>query len=107
VTERALSSEGRLSPSALGDVIRQRQQMLQFCYTEFGLKADTTLSGQIILRVVVQPDGTASDVTVPRHSWSGHAADLVESCLHDRVLHWLFPTAQRASTHEIQLIFGR
>jgi len=91
----------------LGDVIRQRQQLLQYCYTEFGLKTDATLSGQIVVRIVIQPDGTVSDVTVPRHSWSGHAADLVESCLHDRVLRWQFPTAQRASTHEIQLIFGR
>ncbi len=107
VAERALSTEGRLPPSVLGDVVRQRQQLLQFCYTEFGLRKDPSLAGQIQVRLVIQQEGTVSEVTVPQHHWSGHGADQVESCIRERVLHWQFPAAQRASTHEIQLIFGR
>ncbi len=107
IAEKALSTEGRLPPSVLGDVIRQRQQLLQFCYTEFGLRKDPALAGQIQVRMVIQSDGTVSEVTVPSHHWSGHGSDQVESCIRERVLHWQFPTAQRASTHEIQLIFGR
>jgi hypothetical protein len=107
VAEKALNTGGRLPPSVLGDVIRQRQQLLQYCYTEFGLHADTTLAGQIVVRLVIQQDGTVSDVTVPRHNWTGRGAEHVESCIRERVLHWQFPAAQRASTHEIQLIFGR
>ena len=107
IAEKALSSEGRLPPSVLGDIVRQRQQLLQYCYTEFGLRADAALAGQIVVRMVIQQDGTVSEVTVPHHSWTGHGADHVESCIRDRVLHWQFPAAQRASTHEIQLIFGR
>lgn len=107
VAEKALNSEGRLSPAVLGDVIRQRQQLLQYCYTEFGLRGDAALAGQIVVRLVIQQDGTVSEVTVPQHHWSGHGADKVESCIRDRVLLWEFPAAQRASTHEIQLIFGR
>ncbi len=107
VAEKALSSEGRLSPAVLGDVIRQRQQLLQYCYTEFGLHADAALAGQIVVRLVIQQDGTVSEVTIAQHHWSGHGADKVEACIQDRVMLWEFPTAQRASTHEIQLIFGR
>ncbi len=107
IAETALSTEGRLPPSVLGDVIRQRQQLLQFCYTEFGLRKDPALAGQIQVRMVIQSDGTVSEVTVPQHHWSGHGSDQVESCIRERVLHWQFPTAQRGSTHEIQLIFGR
>jgi hypothetical protein len=59
------------------------------------------------VRMVIQQDGTVSEVTVPQHHWSGHGADQVESCIRERVLHWRFPAAERASTHEIQLIFGR
>jgi hypothetical protein len=107
VAEKALSSEGRLSPAVLGDVIRQRQQLLQYCYTELGLRADAALAGQIVVRLVIQQDGTVSEVTIAQHHWSGHGADKVEACIQDRVMLWEFPTAQRASTHEIQLIFGR
>jgi hypothetical protein len=107
VAEKALTTGGRLPPSVLGDAIRQRQQLLQFCYTEFGLRKDPTLAGQIQVRLVIQRDGRVSEVTVRQHHWSGRGADQVESCIHDRVLHWQFPEAQRASTHEIQLIFGR
>jgi hypothetical protein len=107
VAERALSTGGRLPPSALGDAIRQRQQLLQFCYTEYGLHVDPNLAGQIVVRIVIQQSGTVSDVSIAHHSWSGHAADQVESCIRKRVATWQFPSAERASTHEIQLIFGR
>src|SRR6185437_10881111 len=107
IAERALSSAGRLPPSVLGDMLRQREQLLQYCYTAFGLKVDHALAGQIVARIVIQQDGSVSDVSVARRSWSGRGADAVESCVRDRVSRWQFPAAQRASTHEIQLIFGR
>jgi outer membrane biosynthesis protein TonB len=106
VTEKALSSAGRLPPAVLGDILRQREQLLQYCYTAFGLRVDRSLAGQIVVRIVIGEEGTVSNVSVSRRSWSGRGADAVESCIRDRVSAWQFPTAQRASTHEIQLIFG-
>ena len=107
IAERALTTAGRLAPSALGDALRQREQLLQFCYTEYGLRVDPNLAGQIVVRIVIQQTGTVSDVTIAHRSWSGRAADEVESCIRKRVASWQFPSAERASTHEIQLIFGR
>lgn len=107
MAEKALNTNGRLAPSVLGDIIRQRQQLLQYCYTEFGLRSDPALAGQIIVRLVIEQAGVVSAVTIPQHSWSGRGAERVEACIRQRILEWQFPAAERASTHEIQLIFGR
>jgi hypothetical protein len=107
VTEKALTTAGRLPAAALGDAIRQKQQLLQFCYTEYGLHADPTLAGQVVVRIAIQETGIVSDVSIARRSWSGAAADKVEACLRERLATWQFPIADRASVHEIRLIFGR
>jgi len=91
----------------VGNLVRQWQPELMYCYTEYGLRPHPELAGAVRVGVTLTPDGAVSHAAIVRRSWSGAGAADVESCIRTRVSAWRFPPASIASTHEFPLSFQR
>ena len=103
----AIAPEIPLAPSPLRDAADREQSVSQFCYREFGLKSDPTLSGNVGMVVTVGQNGI-SGVRVGRSAWSSRAAGTqVNTCLNERLrTAWkLAPGAVRPGTYQLQLSF--
>jgi outer membrane biosynthesis protein TonB len=78
-----------------------------YCFTEFGLRDHPDLSGTVVVRVNLAPDGRVRRVAVARHTWTGTGATTVEACIRSRVATWYFPPAAAGSVHDFTLDFAR
>jgi hypothetical protein len=91
----------------VGNLVRQWQPELMYCYTEYGLRTHPTLSGSMIVRVVLLPNGSVEHTAFARRVWSGEGGEDVEACIRLRIAEWHFPPAAAGSAHDITLNFSR
>lgn len=106
-TTDANALAGRLAPAAIGDYARKRQPLLAYCYTRFGLSADSSLTGRLSMRVALSADGDVMHTEVANRHWWGRGGDGVESCVRERVSLWRFPPAPHAGTYEFGVYFNK
>jgi hypothetical protein len=71
------------APPALVAAVSREQSFTQFCYQEFGQKADPTLRGGVAMVVTVSAEGI-SEARVENDSWTSDAGAAVNRCLNDR-----------------------
>lgn len=96
------------APGALMDAVEREQSVTKFCFTEFGQKADPSLSGNVAMVVTVGNDGI-TNATVGDSRWSGGAAGrAVNNCLNQKAKQaWkLAPGAVKPGKYVVQLSFS-
>ncbi|HSJ65112.1 MAG TPA: hypothetical protein VK922_14565 [Gemmatimonadaceae bacterium] len=71
------------APPPLMEAVSREQSFTQFCYQEFGQKADPTLRGGVAVVVTVGADGI-TDARVENDSWTSSAGAAVNRCLNER-----------------------
>lgn len=72
------------APEPLMEAVRREQSATQFCYNEFGLKADPNLRGNVVMLVTVGQSGITS-ARVGNSIWSpASAGRAVNSCLNEK-----------------------
>jgi hypothetical protein len=93
----------------LGSFVRGRQQQLQFCYQEFGLKVNPNLAGTVGVAVRLTNSGSVTDANISSRTWSGPGSSEVESCIRQKVRGWRFPATERGSegTYGFSFSFSR
>ncbi|HEX6534574.1 MAG TPA: AgmX/PglI C-terminal domain-containing protein [Gemmatimonadaceae bacterium] len=102
-----VGSAGR-NVSDLGNYVRSRQSQLQFCYEEYGLKANPNLAGTIGVAVTLTGAGDVTGVDITKRSWSGAGATEAESCIRQRIRSWHFPpSSQGGGTYSFSFIFSK
>lgn len=72
------------APAALMAAVEREEALSRFCYQEFGLKADPTLSGGVSMVVTVSSRGSISGVRVGADNWSSRAGKAVNQCLSEK-----------------------
>lgn len=96
------------SVSELGSFVRGRQSQLQFCYEEYGLKANPGLAGTVTLAITLTGAGDVTGAEVERRSWAGAGVAAVESCIRSRVLGWKFPASPLGGgTYRFSFVFSK
>jgi hypothetical protein len=71
------------APPALMEAVAREQSFTQFCYQEFGQKADPTLRGGVAMVVTVGSSGI-TEARVENDSWTSGAGSAVNRCLNER-----------------------
>ena len=71
------------APPALLAAVSREQSFTQFCYQEFGQKADPTLRGGVAMVVTVASQGI-TEARVENDSWTSSAGSAVNRCLNER-----------------------
>ena len=96
------------APAALMEAVQRETSVTQFCYVEFGQKADPRLAGNVAMVVTVGNDGI-TNATVGDSNWRGTSAAgrAVNSCLNQKAkLAWkLSPGAVKPGRYVVQLSF--
>ena len=95
------------APPALNAAVERGQAATQFCYQEFGLKADPSLRGGVAMLVTVA-GGTVTKTTVGASNWSSGAAGReVNRCLTERMKSaWKVSEGEvKAGTYSVPLTF--
>ncbi len=95
-----------LDDETVGNLVRQWQPELIYCYTEFGLRQHPTLTGHLVVRIALSPDGSVGHSVIVRREWSGDGAAGAEACIQSRAAAWRFPPAAAGSVHEFALVFS-
>jgi hypothetical protein len=100
---------GDSSPLRAEAFVRGRESQLRFCYAEYGLAVDSTLTGFVELSAVVGPDGSANSVTARAVSegWRGSAAEAVATCLRAKLAAWRWPPPRTRTRYTITAGFAR
>jgi hypothetical protein len=95
------------APTQLVDAVEREQSATRFCYTEFGQKADPTLSGNVAMVVTVGNSGI-TDARVGDAKWTGTAGRAVNRCLDQKAKQaWnLAPGAVKPGRYVVQLSFS-
>jgi hypothetical protein len=95
------------APTPLVDAVQREQSATRFCYTEFGQKADPTLSGNVAMVVTVGNTGI-TDARVGDAKWTGSAGRAVNRCLDQKAKQaWnLAPGAVKPGHYVVQLSFS-
>jgi hypothetical protein len=85
------TSAGR-DTAALAEWARSRAPQLRFCFTEYGLKVDSTLAGRLRVWARTDAAGQVSETTSKGSgpSWRSPAAQEVEHCAGERVRSWRY-----------------
>jgi hypothetical protein len=85
------TSAGR-DTAALGEWARSRAPQLRFCFTEYGLKADSTLAGRLRVWARTDSAGQVTETTSKGsgRAWRGPRAQEVERCASERVRSWRY-----------------
>lgn len=81
---------GALDARLIYKIVRQHKNELRACY-ERGLSRDSALSGEVVTRWMVSPDGGVSHVSIAS---STMADEGVERCIKNSIERWRFPGAQ-------------
>ena len=94
------------APPALREAVEREQAFTQFCYQEFGQKADPTLRGGVAMIVAVGSNGVTG-VAVGNSRWSSRSGGRVNSCVVDKARDaWkLAPGAVKPGRYIVQLAF--
>ena len=95
------------APAPLAEAAARERTVSEFCYTEFGLKADPSLSGNVGMVVTVGQNGITG-ARVGRSNWSSTSiGNSVNACLNEKIKSaWkLTPGAVRPGTYQLQLRF--
>jgi hypothetical protein len=95
------------APSALMEAVEREQAFSRFCFTEYGQKADPSLTGGVAMVVTVGAGGI-TDAKVGDARWSSSAAGrAVNRCLNERAKQaWRLPAgAVRPGQYVVQLAF--
>ena len=71
------------APEALMAAVEREESLSRFCYQEFGLKADPTLSGGVSMVVTVSSRGITG-VRVGADNWTSRAGKAVNQCLSEK-----------------------
>ncbi len=71
------------APEALMDAVRREQAFTQFCYQEFGQKADPQLRGGVAVVVTVGSSGVTA-ARVANDSWTSSSGNAVNRCLNEK-----------------------
>jgi hypothetical protein len=77
-----------------------------YCYTQFGLREHTTLTGALVVRLALSPSGNVGRSVIGSRTWSGEGGPDVESCIRSRIAAWRFPPARAGSIHTFSLEFA-
>lgn len=105
----AASANVPAAPGALMDAVEREQSVTRFCFTEFGQKADPTLSGNVAMVVTVGNEGI-TNATVGDARWRGTSAAgrAVNNCLNQKAKQaWkLAPGAVKPGRYVVQLSFS-
>ncbi|HEY2898638.1 MAG TPA: AgmX/PglI C-terminal domain-containing protein [Gemmatimonadaceae bacterium] len=92
----------------LGDYVRGRNSQLQFCYSEYGLKANPQLAGSVAVAVTLTSEGSVTGVDITKHTWSGPGSAEAESCIKQRISGWKFPSSEHGGgTYSFSFSFSR
>ena len=72
--------------------VTSREPQLRFCYSEYGLKSDSSLRGELTIELVADTSRRAERIGIVARGagWRGQVAPGVEACLIDRVRGWRF-----------------
>ena len=89
-TVRRANIVGSLDSRLIYKVVYQHRGELKACY-ERGLSRDRSLSGEIVMRWMVNPDGTVSYVSVASSAMNDQS---VEGCITNSISRWRFPVVQ-------------
>ncbi len=89
-----LEVEGTMNREALTDVVNQNASQLRDCY-ERGLSRKPTLSGKVVVQLMVNLEGRATNVGIEESSLSDTG---VERCIVSRIGNWIFPKPKGGTT---------
>jgi hypothetical protein len=95
------------APAALMDAVQRQQSTTQFCFQEFGQKADPTLRGNVAMLVSVGSSGI-TETHVANSNWTGKGAGAaVNNCLSQKAkAAWkIAPGAVKPGRYVVQLSF--
>ena len=88
------------------NLVGQWRPDLMYCYTQFGLREHTTLTGALVVRLALSPSGNVGRSVIGSRKWSGEGGPDVESCIRSRIAGWRFPPARAGSIHTFSLEFA-
>ena len=80
--------------SNLGTIVRDRQAMLQSCYTQRGLSVNPKLAGTVDVAITLNAVGGVTRVTAIPRSMSGPGTAQVMSCIEATIGRWAFPSSE-------------
>lgn len=94
------------APPALMDAVQREQAFTQFCYQEFGQKADPQLKGGVAMLVTVGGGGV-TEARVAADSWSSNYGKSVNRCLNEKAREaWRVPAGVvRPGRYQVDLTF--
>jgi len=96
VIAQELAGPGR-DVGQLGAVVRNRQAVLQSCYTQQGLAVNSKLAGTIDVAITLGGAGGVTRVDARPRSMSGPGTSQVLSCIEGQILRWRFPASEAGS----------
>jgi hypothetical protein len=94
------------APEALMDAVRREQSFTQFCYQEYGQKADPALRGGVAVIVTVGASGV-TEARVANDNWTSQFGRAVNRCINERAAEaWRVPAgAVRPGRYQVDLTF--
>jgi hypothetical protein len=90
VVAEKLGAPGR-DVSQLGTLVRDRQAVLQSCYTQEGLAVNPKLAGTVDVAITLDGAGSVARVAAKPRSMSGPGTSQVMSCIEAKIGTWKFP----------------
>jgi hypothetical protein len=94
--------------AAVGTHVRGNESQLRFCYQEVGLAANPALAGSITVAITVAGNGSVSNASVTKRTWSGAGAAESEACILRSIRGWRLPaTGASSSTYSFPFNFSR
>lgn len=88
------------------NLVGQWRPDLMYCYTQYGLREHTALTGALVVRLALSPSGNVGHSVIGSRRWSGDGGPDVESCIRSRIAAWRFPPARAGSIHTFSLEFA-
>ena len=88
--------------------VRSREVLLRYCYSERGVKVDSTLTGFVAVAVHISNADRADSISVRVLSgaaWHGAAAESVNACLREKMTPWRWPASVRQGAYSFILGF--
>jgi len=106
VTSPAAGNRAGVDDATVQNLVQQWRPELMYCYTQFGLREHAALTGTLMVRVALTPNGAVQQAVIASRQWNGEGGADVETCIQSRVSAWRFPPAAVGSSHEFSIDFG-
>ena len=87
----------RRDVTQLGSIMRDRQAVLQSCYTQQGLTVNPKLAGTMDVAITLNSAGSVARVAATPRSMSGAGTSEVASCIEAKIRNWKFPASDAGS----------